>query len=417
MSAANTAAAMAKDGMAASVVLMVSSGSDALRQRMLQAGVSSVVDLSTAEQKSMPDLDEPALSGDDVPTMLWALAPKPLVDVARLPRVERAWHADDAVTREDDQEEQTKLIAMPANASLVTRDLVKGQTSAPVPRAPRERDKPEDPAAPIIVLASGRGGVGKTALVATMAVAAHKWGLRVAMCDLDLWFGNLYSCFGLSGPADLAPSSPEELRDRDWLSCGKRVANGLDLWGPCEVPEYAETVYPHVAELLGQLSRSYDVVLVDTSVSFTDAVAQCVQQCDRLVLTVDTREGSGAAQSRLAALAVRLGVARTRIVRLANRCGVRGRGEPLINRADIGLETARTIRVLDGGSEVSDCLAEGRVEELFDLGSRFAESAAHVMAQLLSELGRLPNTPEARLALETKRERSRWGFGRKREAM
>lgn len=412
MSPINVAAAMVHDGMAASVVLMAPAVTDGMRRRMLQAGIGTVVDLSDLESRSVPDLDEPMLSDDEVPTMLWTSLGAPIVDAQRLPHVERG-----LPTYRDDTDVQTRIIAMPTNASLMTMDLVHEPMGTTDSHAPLIESDHAGAHAPIVVLASGRGGVGKTALVATMATAAQRWGMRVAVCDLDLWFGNLYSCFGLSGPADLGSASHNGSQDQGLLSCGRQVTSGLDLWGPCDVPEYAETVYPHIGELLDQLSHRYDVVLVDTSVSFTDAVAQAVQQCDRLVLTVDNREGSGVAQTRLAALAVRLGVARTRILRLANRCGPRGRGEPGINRADIGLETARTIRVLDGGGEVSDCLGEGRVDDLFEIGSRFAESAAHAMAQLLSELGCLPNNPEAQLALEGRRERPRWGFGRKREAM
>lgn len=413
----NVAAAMARDGMASSVVLMVPSVTDGLRHRMAQAGIGTVVDLSELEGKGVPDLDEPLLSDDEVPTMLWTSPDAPMVNAQRLPHVEQSSSTIKADAFDDDSDVQTRIIALPTNAPLMTMDLVREQRTAPDSRGSETEDERAGTHAPLIVLASGRGGVGKTALVATMATAARRWGMRVAVCDLDLWFGNLYSCFGLAGPADLGSASHGGLKEQGLLACGRQVTSGLDLWGPCDVPEYAETVYPHVGGLLDQLSHRYDVVLVDTSVSFTDAVAQAVQQCDRLAITVDNREGSGVAQSRLAALAVRLGVARTRILRLANRCGPRGRGEPGINRADIGLETARTIRVLDGGSEVSDCLGEGKVDDLFEIGSRFAESSAHAMAQLLSELGCLPNNPEAQVALEGRKERPRWGFGRKREAM
>ena len=123
----------------------------------------------------------------------------------------------------------------------------------------------------------------------------------------------------------------------------------------------------------------------------------------------------GRTLARLGGLAVRLGVARTRIARLANRCG--RRAEPTINRGEVGLETARPLRVFDGGAEVSDCLAEGRVRDLFDLGSRFAESSAESLAKMLGELGCLPDVPEAKRLCERRTQRSRWTFGRMREAV
>jgi len=420
MSPVNVAAALTRDGMAASVILMASALTDDFRRRALKAGVGEIVDLSAVGNNGALDLDEPQLCDDEVPTMLWAVPSSPQVNARKLPSVEQGRSLRANPQFDDNPDVQTKLIAMPTRSPLMTMDLVEEPAAIHDVSAHRPTQNNElcgQAHAPIIAFVSGRGGVGKTALVAAMATAAHRWGMKVALCDLDLWFGNLYSCFGLPGPADMGSLTQQDLQGEGLLSCGESITSGMTLWGPCAVPEYAEAAYPLVGELLSQLSQRYDAVFVDTSVSFTDAVAQAVQQCDRLVLTVDNREGSEAAQSRLAALAVRLGVARTRIVRLANRCGPRGRGVPEINRADIGLETARTLRVLDGGGEVSDCLGEGKVDDLFEVGSRFAETAAGALAQLLSELGCLPNHQDARAALESRRERTRWGFGRKREAM
>ena len=56
--------------------------------------------------------------------------------------------------------------------------------------------------APVIALCSGRGGAGKTTIVAGMACAAARWGMRVAAVDLDLSCGNLHSCFGVRPVVD-----------------------------------------------------------------------------------------------------------------------------------------------------------------------------------------------------------------------
>lgn len=277
---------------------------------------------------------------------------------------------------------------------------------------------PRTDQAPVLAFVSGRGGVGKTTLVAVMAAMAASWGMRVSVLDLDLSCGNLYSCFGLPGPADLGRLARDACPSADdVLGCGVEATEGVTLWGSCERPEMGEAVAPHAGFVISTLAAASDLVLVDASTTFTDAVAQAAQQCDRLLMVVDGLPGSGVAQARLAALAVRLGVPRTRIVRLANRCGHRGRSEPLINRADVGLETARPISVQDGGVEVRDFLAEGNVGDLLVLGSRFTDSAGTALAKLLVELGRLPNTSEARHALEQRRGRGLWGWKRRREAM
>lgn len=483
LSPLNIAAALARDGMANEVVLVVPTLTRDLSERARRAGIGTVVDLSTLPVKATPpgmkDLDEPLVSDDDVPTMVWDMKTSRAIREAHIPRIEAAGRprlgrpdgiaagvstmAGLAVTtdgpaavglaetangsaavgptvtggpssagpaaKERQPEDSSDLLTLPLlregkhgpeldqvrvpRASIERRD---GKpTSFEIPRRATERTLP---AAPIITFVSGRGGVGKTSLVAVMSTIAASWGVRVAACDLDLSCGNLCGLLGVRHAVDLAESIGDaHVTDEEVLAAATRVSQNLELWGPCAKPEMAEVVYPQVERLLNVLSSRFDLVLVDSSTTITDAVAQAVQQCDRLVITVDGRLGSASSQARVASFAVRLGVARTRMVRLANRCGPHGKGEPAINRADVGLETARPLRVMDGGAEVSDCLADGRPSDLVDLGSRFAESSATALAMLLSELGRLPACDEAQQALRDAQERPRWSFGRRREAL
>ncbi len=413
MSSLNVAAALVRDAMAADVALVVPGVSKGFAQRAMKAGVRTVVDLSELVALSIADLDEPALEDDDVPTMLVGASAEASVREARVPKIDEP--ASNMLTfpllREGKHGPEVEHIPVPREFAQAELKNEGHGTKHAVPEESRET-------APILTFVSGRGGVGKTTVIAMMATLAASWGMRVAVCDLDLSCGNLYSCFQYGAVVDLADLVREGMPEaEEVLAHGREVGKGLLLWGPCERPEMAEVVYPEVQGLLGTLAQSHDLVLVDTSSTFTDAVAQAAQQCDRLIITVDGRPGSAVAQARMAALAVRLGVPRTRMVRLANRCGLHGKGEPIINRADVGLETARPLRVSDGGVEVSDCLAEGKVQDLIDLGSRFAESSATALAILLSELGKLPKHPDAQRFLQKRDERPRWSFGRKREAV
>ena len=393
-SSLNVAAGIVRDKKASEVVI-VALGPDAdVERRARLLGADAVLDASpymSGSGDGLGVLDEPDLAGDEIPTLVMDPYSPELRDALRsVPSPEVPQGTPEQV--------------MPPKRERTTRRAKPSGTS------PHR--------APVLVFVSGRGGVGKTSIIATMAAAAASWGMQVSACDLDLSCGNLYSCFGMDGPVDLGsvvlerPATPQEL-----LACGRPGLDGVRVWGPCERPEMADAVHPQVEALIDALADESDLVLVDTCTACTDAVAQAAQQCDRLVLVVDGRPGSTVAQARLGGLAVRLGVARTRIVRLANRCGRRSKGGPQINRAEVGLETARPLDVLEGGPEVSDCLGEGKVKDLLDIGSRFAESSATALAKMLSELGRLPDVPQARRYLEQQRQRSLWSFGRMREAV
>lgn len=413
MSSLNVAAALVRDAMAADVALVVPGISKGFAKRAERAGIRTVVDLSELAGMPIADLDEPALEDDDVPTMLVGVSGTTSVREARVPRIDEP--ESNMLTfpllREGKHGPEVEHISVP-------REFAQKDPNSDGHSTKRAAVEESNASAPIITFVSGRGGVGKTTVVAMMATLAASWDMRVAICDLDLSCGNLYSCFQYGAMVDLADLVRNGLPDaEEVLAIGRELNKGLTLWGPCERPEMAEVVYPEVQGLLGTLAKNHDLVLVDTSSTFTDAVAQAAQQCDRLIITVDGRPGSAASQARMAALAVRLGVPRTRMVRLANRCGLHGRGEPVINRADVGLETARPLRVSDGGIEVSDCLAEGKAQDLIEVGSRFAESSATALAIMLSELGKLPKHPDAQRYLQKRDERPRWSFGRKREAV
>lgn len=268
--------------------------------------------------------------------------------------------------------------------------------------------------APVIALCSGRGGAGKTTIVAGMACAAARWGMRVAAVDLDLSCGNLHSCFGVRPVVD-----PTSLVG-EWGSEGHALFSaspGVSVTAPCGRPEMSELVMPQAASLVARAAEGVDLVLVDTSTTFTDAVAQAVQMCDRLVLVSDGAPGSMAAIARMGGLAVRLGVARTRISRLENRANPHAKTDFSLLRAEVGLEAARVFRVFDGGAEVSELIAAGQVASLMGLTGPFSRSASAVTAQLLLELGRLPDDEEAR-RLSEEQTTKRWPFslGLRREA-
>ena len=259
--------------------------------------------------------------------------------------------------------------------------------------------------APVIVVCSGRGGVGKTAVAAVAAARAAGWGMRVCALDLDLSCGNLYSCFGLPRGSDLArladaPAVTPELLGHLCVP----VTAELDVVGPCERPESSELAMAGTGELVRMLALERDLVVVDTSTTFTDAVAQVAQLADRLLVVSDGGPATTAA------------LARTRVARLDNRANPRERTNFLLGRAEVGLEAARVFRTFEGGAEVRDLLAEGRALELAELDSPFSESVGAVVAQVLAELGRLPGCDEAeRLAGESTTRRRPGIFGRRRE--
>ena len=294
---------------------------------------------------------------------------------------------------------QTEQAAMPAWTQRVTAAGETGMLSpasvspVPAPSAPALSADASVPSrrAPVVCAVSGSGGCGKSTIVATMAHAASLLGLRAAVLDLDLMFGNLYDLLGVDAPHDMAtliePSAAGALAEPDIVAASMRVAPGVTLWGPVAAPEKAELMARPVELLLDVLRRESDVVFIDTSVFWGDAVAAAVAASDRCLVVGDAAVSSAASASRVIELAGRVGVPRTRMSAVFNRFGARGADEDVAMRFEIACALSSKIRIADGGQDLAALMAFGRADEAVGQTSAFATSVREATREMRVELG------------------------------
>ena len=293
--------------------------------------------------------------------------------------------------------EQPAPVGQPAMPAWAQRAGAAGETGAlPVTPAAVASGMPVDTAAPshrapVVCVVSGSGGCGKSTIVATMAHAASLLGLRAAVLDLDLMFGNLYDLLGVDAPRDMAsliePSAAGVLSEPDVVAASMRVAPGITLWGPVAAPEQAELMARPVELLLDILRRESDVVFVDTSVFWGDAVAAAVAASDRCLVVGDAAVSSANAASHVIELASRVGVPRTRMSAVFNRFGARGADEDVAMRFEIACALSSKIRIADGGQDLASLMAFGRADEAIGQTSAFATSVREATREMLVELG------------------------------
>lgn len=296
-------------------------------------------------------------------------------------------------------EPQPRQPAMPAWARHVTAAGETGMLSpasvspVPAPSAPAPSADSSIPSrrAPVVCVISGSGGCGKSTIVATMAHASSLLGLRAAVLDLDLMFGNLYDLLGVDAPRDMAafiePSAAGTLTEPDIVAASMRVAPGVTLWGPVAAPEQAELMARPVELLLDVLRRESDVVFIDTSVFWGDAVAAAVAASDRCLIVGDAAVSSATSASRVIELASRVGVPRTRMSAVFNRFGARGADEDVAMRFEIACALSSKIRIADGGQDLAALMAFGRADEAVGQTSAFATSVREATREMLVELG------------------------------
>lgn len=243
--------------------------------------------------------------------------------------------------------------------------------------------------APLVAVISGRGGVGKTTLTAAMAFAAASMGLRAAVLDLDLMFGNMYDMVGVDEPNDLASLAVED-PDFKGIEAGAeatamRVAPGVTLWGPALLPERAELLSGPVERLIGLLRQEADIIFADTSTFWGDGVACAVAQCDRCIVV--GQAGCASSAVRAIELASRIGVAKTKMTSVFNRFGRAGNQEEQALRFEMAISLRSRIRVSEGGDALEQMQAFGRLGEFVAQESAFSRDVTELVRCVAKELG------------------------------
>lgn len=270
--------------------------------------------------------------------------------------------------------------------------------------------------APIICFTSGRGAMGKTTLACAAAALFAQAHVRCALIDLDLSCGNAARAFGIEHPFDLARlyASPQLLEIID--KSAVYVNDNLALWGPCEKPETAELVNDAIPALISYATNNFDVVVIDTSTTFTDAACQAVQAADRVMIIHDDMYDALSSLGRTSALVVRLGVARTRICRVQNYANAHAKLDFDFARGEIGLEGASVYGICDGGSDIGELMSLGNMLDICAGNSTFIKSVQTMVTELAHSLRITlkPDHEHARTSSKS-RKRTRTFFGKKEQ--
>jgi len=146
----------------------------------------------------------------------------------------------------------------------------------------------------VVTVFSAKGGCGKTTLATNLAASlASGARLRVCLVDLDLSFGDVGIMLQLFPEHTLADAITmtghvDELGVRSIVT--PHAASGMDtLLAPLEPHDAERVPAAVVGDLVQQLKRMYDVVVVDTPPAFTDHVLAALDVTDHylLVATLD----------------------------------------------------------------------------------------------------------------------------------
>ena len=200
-------------------------------------------------------------------------------------------------------------------------ELLKRQVSAPPPSAPAA-GADDRSAGELVVVYSGKGGVGKSTVAVNAAAAlARESGEEVALVDLDLQYGDAAVLLGVEPTgtiSDVAQSYPNI--DGPFLGAVMPEAAGVRVLAAPLSPEMADLVTPeHVRGILTMLRQVFDWVVVDMSQHLNDVALEAIELADRIFLVTDLNLPAIKDAKLAFRLFEHLGIPRERITLVLNR--------------------------------------------------------------------------------------------------
>ena len=125
----------------------------------------------------------------------------------------------------------------------------------------------------VIAITSGKGGVGKTNIVANLGYALCKQGKRVIILDADLGLGNLDILLGIVPKCNMSHVIRGEKSISDIIIEGPGNIQILPASsGIQEHTKLGEDQKEHINNELGLMSKGVDILLIDTAAGISSNV-------------------------------------------------------------------------------------------------------------------------------------------------
>ncbi len=206
----------------------------------------------------------------------------------------------------------------------------------------------------VIAVASGKGGVGKTSLVANLAVSFAQSGRRVLAIDGDLGLANLDIALGIQRThtlVDLFAGRAEIDQILVDAAEGVRVLPACS--GRYELANLEEQTRYTLFSAIDTLEGRFDTVLIDTAAGIGSNAVAFAAAAQRVVVVATAEPTSLAdAYALIKVLSTRFGVHRVHVV--ANLVAGPAEGEEVYRRLCLLAERFLDVALVYGGAVFRD---------------------------------------------------------------
>ena len=176
------------------------------------------------------------------------------------------------------------VLDAPAKAALMKRARTIAQASAPSTSVPTHT--------PVLMIASGKGGVGKSSITANLAVALAATGRCVGVLDADIWGFSLSRLLGIHGDVEASAGKMQPLVRQVGAGTIKLLSMGLLADEDQALMWRGLMVQKAVAQFIEDADWSgIDYLLIDTPPGTGDiamTLARLLPQMGQLVVTTPT---------------------------------------------------------------------------------------------------------------------------------
>ena len=153
------------------------------------------------------------------------------------------------------------------------------------PRPPRRRGRGR---AEVVVVFSGKGGVGKSLVATNLAVALAAEEDRVALIDLDLQFGDVAVMLHAESHPTAIDALAQQGEQVDAEFIEEVMATGPEgvraLLAPAS-PEFADLVNTaSLRAILRELAKTYDHIVVDTPSHLEERNLEAIEMADQIIV-------------------------------------------------------------------------------------------------------------------------------------
>lgn len=217
----------------------------------------------------------------------------------------------------------------------------------------------------VIAIASGKGGVGKTATTVNLAISFRLHDRSVGVVDGDIGMPNLAAWFDIDPPHTLHDVLAERVEVNTAL---QKEANGFGiLAGSSQLADYSAADPSRFAYVTDRLSQEYEVVLIDTGGGLSYENSLPLQLADHVLLVTSPAPPAVADTKRTKALVEMLegsvlGVIVTKVTDDAN---------PRAIASDLGVELVGSIPF---DQTIDQSVTAGQPLEMYDAESQAARA-------------------------------------------